>query len=54
MMSEKHNATYHGEYPSDAAIVDQWWTSCEDVWAIPEELMIRFARDVLREWGGRR
>lgn len=35
------------EKATDADLIDQWWTSCDDVWAVPEEVMVRFGRDVL-------
>lgn len=37
--------------PTEEAIIDQWWTSCDDEWAVPESVMVQFARDVLARWG---
>lgn len=29
---------------SDERLIDLWWEICDDVWAVPEELMVKFGR----------
>lgn len=33
--------------PTDAELVDLWWTSCKGGWAVPEDVMVEFGRAVL-------
>ena len=33
--------------PTDAALVDLWWSICNDEWAVPEDVMVAFGRAVL-------
>jgi hypothetical protein len=29
---------------TDEALIDLWWTTCGDSWAIPDDLMVKFGR----------
>jgi hypothetical protein len=32
---------------TNAHLIDLWWATCKDEWALPDELMVKFGRAVL-------